>query len=50
MTWWDNFSAEFVANLLSGAMVIAVALYIENALDEARTRRQDAREKRRKHE
>ncbi len=50
MTWWGSMWAQAAGELVAGIFLLAVGLYIENALDEARTRRQDSREKRRKHE
>lgn len=50
MTWWDSFTSQFVADLIAGAAVMGVALYVENYLDEVRTQRQDRRERKRKHD
>ncbi|MCR4342146.1 MAG: hypothetical protein NUW01_19895 [Gemmatimonadaceae bacterium] len=50
MTWWGSVWAQFLGELFAGAILVVIALYVENRLDEERTRRQDARERRRKHE
>jgi len=50
MTWWGSMWAQAAGELLAGAVLLTIGLYIENWLDEQRTRRQDVRERRRKHE
>lgn len=39
MTWWDQFTAQFVGDLLAAIIVLPLALWAEAKLDERRERR-----------